>query len=149
MVRNAPEKLFVTQFAELMPPTLITYDLDEIKAFRREHGDIIVKPLYGNGGAGVFHLKPGDTNLGCLIELFRTYLNEPLMVQRYLPEIRQGDKRIILIDGKPAGAVNRVPAAEETRANLHVGGRAEKADAHQARPRDLRDDRPDPAASAA
>ena len=127
-VRNAPEKLFVTQFAELMPPTLITYDLEEIKAFRREHGDVIVKPIYGNGGAGVFHLKPGDTNLGSLVELFRTFLNEPLMVQRYVPEIRQGDKRIILIDGKPAGAVNRVPAAEETRANLHVGGRAEKAE---------------------
>lgn len=126
-VRNAPEKLFVTQFAELMPPTLITYDLDEIKAFRKEQGDVIVKPIYGNGGAGVFHLKPGDTNLGSLVELFHTYLNEPLMVQRYVPEVRQGDKRIILIDGKPAGALNRVPAAEETRANLHVGGRAEKA----------------------
>lgn len=126
-VRNAPEKLFVTQFAELMPPTLITNDLEEIKAFRREHKDIIVKPLYGNGGAGVFHLKQGDTNLGSLFEMFRAYLNEPVMVQRYIPEIRQGDKRVILIDGKPAGAVNRVPAAEETRANLHVGGRAEKA----------------------
>ena len=126
-VRNAPEKLFVTQFAELMPPTLITYDLEEIKAFRREYGDTIVKPIYGNGGAGVFHLRPGDTNLGSLVELFRTFLNEPLMVQRYVPEIRKGDKRIILIDGKPAGALNRVPAAEETRANLHVGGRAEKA----------------------
>ena len=126
-VRNAPEKLFVTQFAELMPPTLITNDLDEIKAFRREFRDIVVKPLYGNGGAGVFHLKPGDTNLGSLVELFKTFLDEPLMAQRYIPEIRQGDKRIILVDGKPAGAVNRVPAAEETRANLHVGGRAEKA----------------------
>ena len=126
-VRNAPEKLFVTQFAELMPPTLITYDLEEIKAFRREHGDLIVKPIYGNGGAGVFHLKPGDTNLGSLVELFATYLNEPLMAQRYVPEIRRGDKRIILIDGKAAGALNRVPPPEETRANLHVGGRAEKA----------------------
>jgi glutathione synthase len=126
-VRNAPEKLFVTQFAELMPPTLITNELEEIKAFRREYQDIIVKPIYGNGGAGVFHLKPGDTNLGSLVELFRTYLDEPLMVQRYVPEIRKGDKRIILIDGQPAGALNRVPAPEETRANLHVGGRAEKA----------------------
>jgi glutathione synthase len=126
-VRNAPEKLFVTQFAELMPPTLITYDLDEIKAFRAEHGDVIVKPIYGNGGAGVFHLRRDDKNLASLVELFRTYLNEPLMVQRYLPEIRQGDKRIILVDGKPRGAVNRVPADDETRANLHVGGRAEKA----------------------
>ena len=127
-VRNAPEKLFVTQFAELMPPTLITNDVEEIKAFRREYQDVIVKPLYGNGGAGVFHLKPGDTNLGSLVELFKAFLNEPLMVQRYIPEIRQGDKRIILVDGKPAGAVNRVPAPEETRANLHVGGRAEKAE---------------------
>ena len=126
-VRNAPEKLFVTQFAELMPPTLITNELEEIKAFRRENRDIIVKPIYGNGGAGVFHLKPGDTNLGSLVELFHTFLNEPLMVQRYVPEIRRGDKRIILVDGKPAGALNRIPAAEETRANLHVGGRAEKA----------------------
>ena len=127
-VRNSPEKLFVTQFQELMPPTLITYDLDEIRAFRREYGDIIVKPIYGNGGAGVFHVRPDDTNLASLIELFRTYLNEPLMVQRYLPEIRNGDKRIILINGKPAGAVNRVPAQDETRANLHVGGRAEKSE---------------------
>ena len=127
-VRNAPEKLFVTEFHELMPPTLITYDLDEIKAFRREHGDVIVKPVYGNGGAGVFHLRPDDTNLNSLIELFQTYLNEPLLIQRYIPAVRQGDKRIILIDGKPAGAVNRVPAADETRANLHVGGRAEKAE---------------------
>src|SRR4051795_5578168 len=126
-VRNAPEKLFVTQFAELMPPTLITNDVEEIKAFRRDYQDIVVKPLYGNGGAGVFHLKPGDNNLGSLVELFKAFLNEPLMVQRYIPEIRQGDKRIILVDGKPAGAVNRVPAPEETRANLHVGGRAEKA----------------------
>jgi glutathione synthase len=126
-VRNAPEKLFVTQFAELMPPTLITNDVEDIKAFRREYQDIVVKPLYGNGGAGVFHLKPGDTNLGSLVELFKAFLNEPLMVQRYIPEIRKGDKRIILVDGKPAGAVNRVPAPEETRANLHVGGRAEKA----------------------
>ena len=126
-VRNAPEKLFVTQFAELMPPTLITYDANEIKAFRAEHGDVIVKPIYGNGGAGVFHIRKDDTNLASLLELFRTFLNEPLMVQRYLPEIRQGDKRIILIDGKPRGAVNRVPAPDETRANLHVGGRAEKA----------------------
>jgi len=126
-VRNAPEKLFVTQFAELMPPSLITYDLDEIRAFRREHGDIIVKPLYGNGGAGVFHLRPDDTNLGSLHELFARFLNEPLMVQRYLPAVRQGDKRIILVDGKVAGALNRVPAEGEARANMHVGGRAEKS----------------------
>ncbi len=127
-VRNAPEKLFVTHFAELMPPTLITYDLEEIRAFRREHGDVIVEPIYGNGGTGVFHLRPDDSNLGSLVELFRAYLKEPLMVQRYIPEIRQGDKRIILIDGRPAGALNRVPPEGEARANLHVGGRAEKAE---------------------
>jgi glutathione synthase len=126
-VRNAPEKLFVTQFADLMPPTLITYDIAEVRAFQREYGHIIVKPLYGNGGAGVFHLRPGDTNLGSLMELFQSFINEPLMVQRYLPEIRQGDKRIILIDGKAVGAVNRVPALDETRANMHVGGRAERS----------------------
>jgi glutathione synthase len=126
-VRNAPEKLFVTQFAELMPPSLITYDLQEIREFRKEHGDIIVKPLYGNGGAGVFHLRPDDTNLGSLYELFQRYLNEPLMIQRYLPAVRQGDKRIILVDGKAAGAVNRVPAEDDARANMHAGGRAEKS----------------------
>ena len=126
-VRNAPEKLFVTEFHELMPPSLITNDIEEIKAFRREHGDLIVKPVYGNGGAGVFHIKKDDTNLASLLELFGSFLNEPLMVQRYLPEIRQGDKRIVLINGRAAGAVNRVPAGDETRANLHVGGRAEKA----------------------
>ena len=141
-VRNAPEKLFVTHFHELMPPTLITNELAEIQAFRHEHKDIIVKPLYGNGGAGVFRLQEGDTNLGSLIELFRVYLNEPLMVQRYVPEIRQGDKRIILLDGKPVGALNRVPAVHETRANLHVGGRAEKAVLTRRDRGDLRGDRP-------
>ncbi|HFD15441.1 MAG TPA: glutathione synthase [Rhodospirillales bacterium] len=126
-VRNAPEKLFVTQFAELMPPTLITYDLEEIKAFRREQGDIVVKPLYGNGGNGVFHLRPEDTNLNSLIEFFRGVLDEPLMVQRYLPEVRQGDKRIVLIDGEAAGAINRIPPPDDARANLHIGGKAVKA----------------------
>ncbi len=126
-VRNAPEKLFVTQFAELMPPTLISYDIEEIHAFRAEQGDVIVKPLYGNGGAGVFLIKKDDNNLASLVETFRSFLNEPLMVQRYLPEIRLGDKRIILIDGKPAGAVNRLPPAHDVRANMHVGGRAEKS----------------------
>jgi glutathione synthase len=127
-VRNAPEKLFVTQFPDLMPPTLITYDRAQIKAFREAYGDIIVKPLYGNGGAGVFHIRPEDDNLSSLLELFDRAINEPLMVQRYLPEIREGDKRIILIDGEPAGALNRVPARGEARANLHVGGRAEAAE---------------------
>ena len=127
-VRNAPEKLFVTRFPDLMPPTLITYDAEQIKAFRRDYKDIIVKPLYGNGGTGVFHVKPDDDNLSSLLELFAQSINEPLMVQQYLPEVRAGDKRIILIDGEPAGALNRVPAAGEARANLHVGGRAEQAD---------------------
>ncbi len=126
-VRNAPEKLFVTQFAELMPPTLITYDLEEIRAFRREQGDIVVKPLYGNGGNGVFHLRADDTNLNSLVEFFRGCLDEPLMVQRYLPEVRRGDKRIVLIDGEAAGAVNRIPPPDDARANLHIGGRAVKA----------------------
>jgi glutathione synthase len=126
-VRNAPEKLFVTQFPDLMPPTLITYDADQIKAFRKTYKDIIVKPLYGNGGAGVFHLKPDDDNLTSLLELFEQALDEPLMVQQYLPAVRAGDKRIILIDGEPAGALNRIPPEGEARANLHVGGRAERA----------------------
>lgn len=127
-VRNAPEKLFVTGFPDLMPPTLITRDAACIKDFRKEHGDIIIKPLYGNGGAGVFHLKPGDTNLNSLLEMFFTNSREPVIAQTYLPEVRQGDKRIILIDGKAAGAVNRVPAEDETRSNLHVGGAARKVD---------------------
>jgi glutathione synthase len=124
-VRNAPEKLFVTEFPELMPPTLITRSLEKLKAFRAEFGDIIVKPLYGNGGAAVFRLGPADTNAGSLVELFQTVFREPFVVQRYLPEVRQGDKRIILVDGKPAGAINRVPAADETRSNMHAGGRPE------------------------
>jgi glutathione synthase len=126
-VRNAPEKLFVTHFPELMPPTLITSDTDEIKAFRREHADIIVKPLYGNGGAGVFHIKPDDENLNSLLELFSQRSREPVIVQRYVPEVRQGDKRIILVDGVAAGAVNRVPAAGEARSNMHVGGKPVKS----------------------
>jgi glutathione synthase len=126
-VRNAPEKLLVTHFIELMPPTLISADRRQIAEFRRHHGDIIVKPLFGNGGAGVFHLRPEDSNLNALLELFSERSREPVMVQRYLPEVRQGDKRIILIDGEPAGAVNRVPAAGEARSNMHVGGRPEAA----------------------
>jgi len=125
-VRNAPEKLFVLRFKELMPPTLLTLDPGEIRAFWQEHGDIILKPLFGNGGAGVFHLRPGDENLNSLLEMYSGVYREPVMVQRYLPEVRQGDKRIILVEGEPVGAVNRVPAAGEARANLHVGGRAEK-----------------------
>jgi glutathione synthase len=126
-VRNAPEKLFVTHFAELMPPTLITSDRREVEAFRAEHRDIIVKPLFGNGGAGVFHIGPGDENLNALLELFTNLYREPIIVQRYLPEVRGGDKRIIMIDGRPAGAINRVPAKGEARSNMHAGGRPEKA----------------------
>jgi glutathione synthase len=126
-VRNAPEKLFVTHFPQYMPPTVITSDRQEILAFRAQHKDIIVKPLFGNGGAGVFHIAPGDENLGALLELFTQLYREPIIVQRYLPEVRQGDKRIILIDGQPVGAINRVPAAGEARSNMHVGGRPEQA----------------------
>jgi glutathione synthase len=127
-VRNAPEKLFVTHFADLMPPTLIASDPEMIRAFRATHGDIILKPLFGNGGAGVFHLRPDDDNLNALLETFTQLYREPIVVQRYLPEVRKGDKRIILVDGEPVGAVNRVPAAGEARSNLHVGGRAEASD---------------------
>ena len=116
-VRNAPEKLFVTKFDGVMPPTLIASNPAQIKAFRDEHKDIIVKPLFGNGGAGVFHLVPGDENLNSLLELFTQLYREPVIVQKYLPEVRGGDKRIILVDGKPAGAVNRVPQAGEARSN--------------------------------
>ncbi len=126
-VRNAPEKLFATHFMGLMPPTLITSDPEAIADFRRRHGDIILKPIFGNGGAGVFHLKPNDDNLNALLEMFTRLYREPIIVQRYLPEIRLGDKRIILIEGEPVGAVLRVPKAGEARANLHVGGQAQKA----------------------
>ena len=125
-VRNAPEKLFVLRFRELMPPTLLSLDPAEIRAFWQEHGDIILKPLFGNGGAGVFHLRPGDENLNSLLEMYALVHREPVMVQRYLPEVRLGDKRIILVEGEPVGAVMRVPPDGEARANLHVGGRAQK-----------------------
>ncbi|MCP5412829.1 MAG: glutathione synthase [Alphaproteobacteria bacterium] len=123
-VRNAPEKLFVTEFADFIPPTLISSDLRAIREFRAEHGDIIIKPLYGNGGAGVFRLKPDDENFGALMEMFTQFYREPVIVQRYLPAVRQGDKRIILVDGEYAGAINRVPASGEARSNMHVGGQA-------------------------
>ena len=137
-VRNAPEKIFVTHFPELMPETLVTADRGQILKFREKHKDIIVKPLFGNGGAGVFHIKPGDSNLTALIEMFTERSREPLMVQRYVPEVRQGDKRIILVDGVPMGAINRVPAAGEARSNMHVGGRPEQTHADRARAGDLR-----------
>jgi glutathione synthase len=124
-VRNAPEKLFVTEFTGLTPPTLITRDRTEIVAFREEHGDIIVKPLYGNGGAGVFRIAGGDENLAALLEIFEGVYREPFVIQRYLPAVRKGDKRIILVEGEPVGIINRVPALGEARSNMHVGGRAE------------------------
>lgn len=127
-VRNYPEKLLVLKFPDLTPPTMIARDLDAIRAFRAEHGDIILKPLYGNGGAGVFRLDPGDRNLASLHELFTGLSREPLIAQKFLPAVQKGDKRVILVDGMPAGAINRIPAAGETRSNLHVGGRAEKID---------------------
>lgn len=125
-VRNAPEKLLVTHFPDLMPPTLITWDTEAIRAFRAEWKDIIVKPLFGNGGAGVFRIKPDDENLASLLEMHFARSREPLMIQRYEPAVRQGDKRIILIDGEPMGGINRVPAQGEARSNMHVGGRPEK-----------------------
>jgi glutathione synthase len=124
-VRNAPEKLFVTHFPELMPETLISADIRQIRTFREKHGDIILKPLFGNGGAGVFHVKPDDPNLNALLEMFTEKSREPLVVQRYVPDVRKGDKRIILVDGIAMGAINRVPAAGEARSNMHVGGRPE------------------------
>ena len=127
-VRNSPEKIFVTEFPDLMPETLITKDVREVEAFRKEFGDIILKPLYGNGGAGVFQLNDGDRNLTSLLEMFSQLFREPFIVQRYLKDVRKGDKRIILIDGEAVGAVNRVPSEGESRSNMHVGGRAEKAD---------------------
>ncbi len=127
-VRNSPEKIFVTEFPDLMPETLITKDPREVDAFRRQFGDIIVKPLYGNGGAGIFHLHEADRNLASLLEMFGQMFREPYIVQRYLKEVRAGDKRIILVDGEPAGAINRVPAEHDSRSNMHVGGRAEKTE---------------------
>jgi glutathione synthase len=124
-VRNAPEKLLVTHFPELMPPTLVTWDAAAVRAFRAEHRDIVVKPLFGNGGAGVFLIREGDPNLASLLEMQAARSREPLMIQRYEPAVRVGDKRIILIDGEPLGAINRVPAEGEARSNMHVGGRPE------------------------
>jgi glutathione synthase len=122
-VRNSPEKLFVLRYPDLIPPTLVTRDVDELRSFRDRHGDIMLKPLYGNGGAGVFRQREGDENFAALVELFLQMFREPFIAQRYLPEVRQGDKRIILIDGEVAGAINRVPAVGESRSNIHVGGK--------------------------
>ena len=126
-VRDSPEKLLVTHFPELMPPTLITWDAAAIRAFREQYRDIIVKPLFGNGGAGVFRIKEDDENLASLLEMHWARSREPLMIQRYEPAVRRGDKRIILVDGEPMGAINRVPAAGEARSNMHVGGRPERS----------------------
>ena len=126
-VRNLPEKLLVLEFPNLIPDTVISRDLDEIKEFKREFKDIIVKPLYGNGGAGIFRLKEDDKNLTSLHELFSNMSSEPLIAQAFLPDVRSGDKRIILVDGSPVGAINRVPKAGEIRSNMHVGGKAEPA----------------------
>lgn len=125
-IRNYPEKLLVLQFPDLIPPTLIARDLDTLRAFYAEHGEMILKPLYGNGGAGVFRLQGGDGNLASLHELFAGINNEPLIAQKFLPAVSKGDKRVILVDGAPVGAINRVPAEGQTRSNMHVGGRPEK-----------------------
>ncbi len=125
-VRNYPEKLLVLDFPDLTPPTMIARELDDLKAFKAEHGDVILKPLYGNGGAGVFRLDANDRNLTSLHELFTGFSREPLIVQKFLPDVSKGDKRVILVDGEPVGAINRVPAKGETRSNMHVGGRPEK-----------------------
>ena len=127
-VRNFPEKLLVLNFPDLTPPTMIARDLEALKEFRARHGDVILKPLYGNGGAGVFKLSQGDSNLASLHELFAGINREPLIMQKFLPDVSKGDKRVILIDGEPVGAINRVPAVGETRSNMHVGGRPEKVD---------------------
>ena len=127
-VRNYPEKLLVLNFPDLTPPTMIARDLETLKEFRARHGDVILKPLYGNGGAGVFKLSQGDSNLASLHEMFAGINREPLIMQKFLPDVSKGDKRVILVDGEPVGAINRVPAAGETRSNMHVGGRPEKVD---------------------
>ena len=127
-VRNAPEKMFVMEFGDLMPPTLITRDLDEIKAFRAVHTDIVMKPLYGKGGESVFRVAPGDLNFGSLYDLFSVTFREAWVVQKFLPEVKDGDKRIILVDGEFAGAVNRVPAEGDLRSNMVRGGSPKKTD---------------------
>lgn len=125
-VRNYPEKLLVLDFPDLTPPTVIARDINVLKEFKNKHQDIIIKPLYGNGGAGVFRLGPDDKNISSLHELFSGINNEPLIAQKFLPDVSKGDKRVILVDGTPVGAINRVPAQGETRSNMHVGGRPEK-----------------------
>ncbi len=127
-VRDSPEKLFVMDFAELMPPTLIARDRDAIDAFRREHGDVVMKPLYGFGGAAVFKVSPSDPNFGSLFDLFTATLREPWVIQKFLPAVSRGDKRIIIVDGEARGAVNRVPAADDIRSNMVRGGAAHETE---------------------
>ena len=137
-VRNAPEKIFVMDFPQLMPPTLISRDLDEINAFRDEHGAVVMKPLHGHGGAAVFRVMPQDMNFGSLFDMFSVTFREPWVIQRFLPEVKHGDKRIILVDGEFAGAVNRVPAPDDLRSNMVRGGAAQATDLTPARARNLR-----------
>ncbi|MEH2511472.1 glutathione synthase [Nitrobacteraceae bacterium AZCC 1564] len=127
-VRNAPEKIFVMEFADLMPPTLISRDKDEINAFRAKHGDVVMKPLYGHGGAAVFRITSNDMNFGSLYDMFSVTFREPWVIQRFLPEVKNGDKRILLVDGEFAGAVNRVPAIDDLRSNMVRGGAAKATD---------------------
>ncbi|WDI32879.1 glutathione synthase [Hyphococcus flavus] len=130
-IRDAPEKLFVTEFQDLTPPTLITSDLSAVREFRSVHNDVIIKPLYGNGGAGVFRMRPDDGNFNALLELFEQSFREPMIAQKFIPAVTKGDKRIILLDGEAVGAINRVPAAGETRSNMHVGGKAEPVEMNE------------------
>ena len=125
-VRNSPEKIFVTNFSHLMPKTIITRNLKVIENFRNEYNDIIVKPLYGNGGQGIFHILPNDENFNSILEMFFSQNKEPLMIQEYLKDVRDGDKRIILLNGEPVGAINRIPQKGESRSNMHVGGKPER-----------------------
>jgi glutathione synthase len=127
-VRDAPEKLFVMNFPQLMPPTLISRDLDEINAFRDQHGAVVMKPLHGHGGAAVFRVMPQDMNFGSLFDMFSVTFKEPWVIQRFLPEVKHGDKRILLVDGEFAGAVNRVPAPDDLRSNMVRGGAAQATD---------------------
>ncbi|MBR0779251.1 glutathione synthase [Bradyrhizobium diazoefficiens] len=127
-VRNAPEKLFVMNFPQLMPPTLISRDLDEINAFRDKHGAVVMKPLHGHGGAAVFRVMPQDMNFGSLFDMFSVTFREPWVIQQFIPEVKHGDKRIILVDGEFAGAVNRVPAADDLRSNMVRGGAAKETE---------------------
>jgi len=141
-VRNAPEKMFVLNFPQLMPPTLISRDLDEINSFRAEHGAVVMKPLHGHGGAAVFRVMPQDMNFGSLFDMFSVTFREPWVIQRFLPEVKNGDKRIILVDGEFAGAVNRVPAPDDLRSNMVRGGAAQATDLSERETRNLRNPRP-------